>query len=98
MNPAMLNPPVLSNSPIYFRASPNSLGIYDLPETDYEELHQLLLPYDSSISLEDAKKIGSFLLRIHVIVNTAKPKEADGVKKNQVKQLIKGVQDERNSN
>jgi len=35
--------------------------------------------------LKEAKKIGSFLLRVHLIINTAKMREADDINKNKGK-------------
>jgi hypothetical protein len=58
--------------PMYTRAVSKYRALDDeLPEPDYEALRQLLLPYDSNISLERAKAIGEFLLRVNLLANKA---------------------------
>jgi len=46
-----------------------SRKVTNLKDEDYEELRKLLKVYEQDISLEKAKKIGNYLLKIHVIVN-----------------------------
>jgi hypothetical protein len=46
---------------------------------DYKTLQAILRKYDEDISLEKAKKIGEFILKIHLIINEDE-KEVDHVK------------------
>jgi hypothetical protein len=77
--------------PIYMRAQSKYRSLDDeLPEPDYEALRQLLLPYDSKVSLERAKAIGEFLLRVNLLANKAQMRYLD----KQAKQKIQGVNNE----
>lgn len=53
-------------SPTYYRTRP----VTPQPdEPDYPTLQKLLDPYEPGISIEQAKRIGDFLIRLHMYVN-----------------------------
>jgi hypothetical protein len=50
---------------------------FGIPNEDYEELRELLKKYDPNISLEQAKGVGDFWLRMHSIMNKPSVKNQD---------------------
>jgi hypothetical protein len=67
---------------VYYRskAMPRGKVVINDQAPDFETLQKILRKYDEDISLEQAKRIGEFLLRVNGIVVKAKLREQENSK------------------